>query len=318
MLQDSSDEMIRSLCHAKSLRIALVDEFVFAAGGVREVVVNVRAAARPVAEGLGHVRRNRSVFRRDLRGHHLEKRVAIGRGERLAVVEINFVLPVAVFVIGLVYAPSEGVAALGDLLEVARGLRQSLVVVARLAEAIHAGRIPWFDGSVRVLHDEEMLGLDADVEVISLAQPRPWRMRLRFCLGQYGCGLPSTKRSDAKRAVPGCQARGVYGLDVDAGHHVVRVRPWPIPHSAALAKPAPSSINVSKLSTGHIFDLCGAVNIHELSENEFDSVGFQPVPELVARCCHGILVLDFPEHSMRPQYTSNFYTTKVALNETLA
>ena len=58
-------------------------------------------------EGLSHVGGDGAVLLGVLAGHHLEEGVAVGGGQRVGVVEVDFVLPVGVFVVGLVGIPAD-------------------------------------------------------------------------------------------------------------------------------------------------------------------------------------------------------------------
>ena len=66
-------------------------------------------APQPVrsANGLAMKVAIAPYLRADLAGQHLEEDEAIGRGQRVGILEIDFVLAVGVLVVGLVDAPVE-------------------------------------------------------------------------------------------------------------------------------------------------------------------------------------------------------------------
>ena len=73
------------------------------------MVVRVQTAAGAVGEGLGHMRGNRAVFFGNLRAGHLEEDNPIAGRQRVGVIKIDFVLPIAVLVVALVNSPIERV-----------------------------------------------------------------------------------------------------------------------------------------------------------------------------------------------------------------
>ena len=69
--------------------------------------MHVRARAGAGRERLGHERRDRTLPRRKLAGHHPEKRESIGGHECVGIAEIDFILEIGVLVIGLIDTPAQ-------------------------------------------------------------------------------------------------------------------------------------------------------------------------------------------------------------------
>jgi len=88
------------------------------------------------------VRGDRAVFCRDLARHHLEKREAVGRGQRVTVFEIHLELAVGVLVVGLINAPAKLVAECCEILKIGEKilLQAGLVEIGETV-VIMAGRL---------------------------------------------------------------------------------------------------------------------------------------------------------------------------------
>src|SRR5207249_1659958 len=82
-------------------------EQVAAGLGVGQVVVHVGAAAGPVGERLGHEGGDGPIRTGGLGGQHFEEDEAVGRRQGVGVLEVDFVLGVGIFVVGLVDPPAK-------------------------------------------------------------------------------------------------------------------------------------------------------------------------------------------------------------------
>ena len=173
VLEHSADEMIGQRREAQARGSDSSTKQIAPARGVGQVIVHVRTRARSARERLGHERRDRTRALGKLAGHHPEESVAIGGLEGVGVPEVDLVLEIGVFVIALIDAPAQALESVIERAQETQSARDSLVVVARLRQVVDSVRVPAADRAVRVLDDQEELGLDADVEEIApLAAPR--------------------------------------------------------------------------------------------------------------------------------------------------
>ena len=192
---------------------------------VGQVKVDVQPAAGAVAERLGHVRGDRAVFFGDLRRRHFEERDAVGGRQRVVIGEVHLVLAVGVLVVGLIDAPAKLFSALVNSCRYCHRRGHRAKVVAGLGQRIDLVGVPGDDRPVVVAGDEKMLRLHADVEDVALLPRNGQHAFADWCAGNTDAASPSTNRSAANRAVLGIQGSGRVAVQVDAGQHVVRMRP---------------------------------------------------------------------------------------------
>ena len=216
------------------------------------MVVDVAAAAGPVGEGLGHVGGDGPVPLGVLAGHHLEEGVAVGGGQRVGVVEVDFVLPVGVLVVGLVGVPPDAAHGVHHVPQVAHDVGDALEVIAGLAEAVYVVGVIDLNGAVGVPGDQKMLRLDADVEDVALG-PGVVQHGLEVLAGTVGMRLAVHEQVAGEPGQAVIPRNTGVGVEVNAGQHIVGVRPLPhagegragetgpfVQHGPRNAPPAPS------------------------------------------------------------------------------
>ena len=158
MADHACQKMVGRLRQAQSPFVALVEEQVFPRLGIGQMKMDVQPASRLVGKRLGHVGGDRPVFAGDLPRGHLEKRDAVGRRERVGVIEIHLELRIAVFVIDLIDAPAQAVERSRQLLQKVHRRSHRAEVVARLRQPVDAQRIPATNAAILGPRDEKNSG----------------------------------------------------------------------------------------------------------------------------------------------------------------
>ena len=226
MGEDTAYEVVGELRQTQALLVVLVQEQVLASRCVLHVEVHVPAAARAVGERLGHVRRYCAVPLGVLARHHLKERVAVGGRQRVAVHEVDLVLSIRVLVVRLVGVPAHAGHPVHHVLQVVHHVRDALEVVARLGQGVHAAGVPDLDRAVVLAGYQEVLRLDAYVELVPLVaafpehtlQVLPRAVRVGLVVHEQVAREPCHALAPRDERV---------AVQVDPGQHVVGVGPLP-------------------------------------------------------------------------------------------
>jgi hypothetical protein len=175
-------------------------------------------------EGLGHVGGDRPEALGDLARHHLEKRVAIGRGQGVGVLPVDLVLRIGVLVVRGVRLPAELVEVADDRAQVAHRAGEALEVVARLVHRVDAVGVEGGDAAVGEPRHEEVLGLGADHHRVTFPPERLERApeRRARAVGPRA-GVDGDVTGEARD--PGLPRHQGVGGEVGDRDHVVIVRP---------------------------------------------------------------------------------------------
>lgn len=141
MAQHPGDELIPQRRQAKPARIGRIGKGVVAGGKICQRHVEMRARARAVGERLGHPRSIIAVLAGNFADHQLQERDAIGCGQRVGMMEIDFELAVTVLVVEGIDVPAQRVHRLDDFTDIGKAIEQRGHFVTRLGERIaFAGR----------------------------------------------------------------------------------------------------------------------------------------------------------------------------------
>ena len=182
--------------------------------------------------------------------------------------------------IGLIDAPTELVQRCGQILQIRQGRGHGPVVVAGLGQGIDAVGVPRANRPVLIAADQKVLRLHADVEDVALLL-HIGQHALEIGAGAIRMGL----LIDIEIAR---EARGVrlpgnrrVGIQVDAGEHVMRMRPLPhAPYSGAGETCADVDGVVQTRRRDHLH-LRRPGNVHKLHEDELDAVTLQTLANLL-------------------------------------
>src|SRR5262249_54015910 len=112
--------------------------------------------------GLWHERADHPALASELSGRHAEENHPIGRGHCVCKSEVDFELPIGVFVIDLIYVQSNSAQSINELLDKCATARQSLVVIAWFVQRI--GLIGGTRHSAAIARQEHEFRLHACVE----------------------------------------------------------------------------------------------------------------------------------------------------------
>ena len=235
------------------------------------MVVDVAAAAGAVGEGLGHVGGDGPVPLGVLAGHHLEEGVAVGGGKGVGVVEVDFVLPVGVLMVGLVGVPPDAAHGVHHVAQVAHYVGDALEVVAGLAQAVNVVGVIDLDGAVGVAGDQKMLRLDADVEDVALG-PGVVQHRLEVLARAVGMRLAVHEQVAGEAGQPVLPRHWGVGIEVNAGQHIVGVRPLAHAGQGRAGETGPLVQHILEMLHRHHLDLGRAVEVNELRQDEADAV----------------------------------------------
>ena len=106
MGKNSADKLIGERRQAQPSWVFVIKEEVLIGDSVRQVVVDMASISDSAGERLGHVSGDGAYLMSELARHHLEERVAVSRCQCVRVCEVDFILAIAVFVVGLVRLPT--------------------------------------------------------------------------------------------------------------------------------------------------------------------------------------------------------------------
>ena len=260
----------------------LVQEQVVARVGVLYVEVDVPAAPRAVRKRLRHVRRYCAMLQGVLARHHLEERVPVGRGQCIVVNEIDLVLAVGVLVVRLVDVPAHAGHPVHQVFQVVHHVRDALEVVARLRQCVHAVGVPDVYRAVFLARHQEVLRLDADVELVPLVPARA-EHALQVLPGAVGVDLVVYEQVACKSCDALAPRNERIGVEVYPRQHVVGVGPLPQSPEGRAREPRALVDHVVQVRLRHHLHLRRAVYVHELHEDILHPVGRHTLSDFLSR-----------------------------------